>query len=187
MQEIQQEIHAFGFNNDIALSFLQFLEPKKLRMLNRHFASKYLPKSVNISGFDAYQSYIKYCHTFHVTTIEEVRASFWRRSYFDNAMYQDYIPIGWTPASVKKLTIYSDYCNDIIIGENIEILTIESSHNNSIVIPDNVREIYISLNFKGTITRWPETEYELFEEEETASVTEDGLDYDMSDYDDFWD
>jgi hypothetical protein len=181
-----EQIHDFDFSKDLVLGFLQFAEPSVLRQLTRGFASKQVPSRVNISGMTTYRDYVRYCQTFGVDTIQEVRQTFWRRSHFVPEVI-DNAPIGWTPASAKKLTIYSDYDNEIVVGQNIEILSIEASQNKTIVIPNNVREIYLGKNFQGVIIRWPETEYTLFVDEDDEEVSLDEEDYGYEfDFDDIW-
>lgn len=181
-----QQIHDFDFSEDLVLGFLKFAEPEVLRKLSRYFVSKNMPKRINISGQDSYRKYIRYCLTFNVDSIEEVRVTFWHQWWnWGNPAQHIYVydPIGWAPSSVTTLTVYSEYDNEIIIGENIKVLRIESTLSQDIVIPDNVEEIYLGSKFRGNIIKWPKGDYLVVSEEQEETAPLD-YEWDEDDYDD---
>ncbi len=69
--------------------------------------------------------------------------------------------VGWTPASVKKLTIdVYDHC-DYRIADTIEDLTLNRASELEFQLPSSIKRLRLESRFEGRIAWWPEALEEL--------------------------
>ena len=142
-------------NNDCFTSIFQFLPRAdliNLIKLNTEFATKYFPKKIIIRTFDEALQFYNWCQAFDTSNLQEVTYKICDLRW--DARVPEGVFIGWTPSTVKKLTVnvYNNF--DFVIMDTIEDLTLDRASDVEFYIPDSVKRLCLEKRFNGRICSW---------------------------------
>jgi hypothetical protein len=145
-------------NNDCFSLIAQFMPRKESVKLTPETAVNNFPKKVVIKSFDEALQFYTWCHTFDTSNLEEV-------TYCICDMRWGAVPegafVGWTPPSVKKLSInVYNHC-DYRIMDTVEDLTLNQASNLDFNLHDSIKKLHLEKRFDGRITWWPDALEEL--------------------------
>jgi hypothetical protein len=141
-------------NTDCFAHISQFMPRKEAVKLTTETAAMNFPKKVVLKSFDEARQFYNWCQTFDTSNLEEV-------SYVICDMRWEVVQegafVGWTPPSVKKLTIdVYNHC-DYYILDGIEDLTINRASEMEFHLPDSIKRLRLEKRFEGRIAWWPDS------------------------------
>jgi hypothetical protein len=145
-------------NNDCLSHITQFMPRVEAVKLTTDSAVKNFPKKVVLKSFDEALQFFNWCQMFDTSNLEEV-------TYQIYDMRWDAVPegafVGWTPPSVKKLTIdVYNHC-DYRIMDTVEELSLNRGADLVFNLPDSIKRLRLESRFEGRIGWWPEALEEL--------------------------
>jgi hypothetical protein len=134
----------------------EYLEPTQAMRLNRTFVKRFFPRSVEVVGLSQLQKFYGVVETLTLDTsrLEEVRI------VLDDETGTE--PIGWVPASVRKLSLYVNGIVDIDIPNTVVDVTMEMySYYQALDLPDSVKKLTLMRDFDAIVRHWPNSLEEL--------------------------
>jgi hypothetical protein len=145
-------------NNDCFSLISQFMPRADAVKLTTETVAKNFPKKVVIKSFDEALQFYTWCQTFDTSNLEEV-------TYRIYDMRWGAVPegafVGWTPPSVKKLTIDVYNQCDYRILDTVEELSLNRGTELDFNLPDSIKRLRLEKRFEGRITWWPDALEEL--------------------------
>lgn len=162
-------------NTDCLTAIAEFAGPKQAMKISPFFVKKMFPSSILIRNYAQLTQFRKWAQLFDTSNLVEVRIVIKETAFYEqlillgdriqteqvppnperpDGQWVDY-PIGWVPASVKKLTIDDTVGVQFEIADTVEELVIENSYyGDSVTIPDSVQTLHLLAGFEGLVRRW---------------------------------
>lgn len=164
-------------NTDCLTVIAEFADPKEAMKISPFFVKKMFPSSILIRNYKQLSQFLKWARLFDTSNLVEVRIVIDETAFYEQLMilgerilteqvppnpdrpdglFVEY-PIGWVPASVKKLTICDKVGVPLEIADTIEELSLEHCYyyGNAIHLPDSVQSLHLLAGFEGLVGRWP--------------------------------
>ncbi len=133
-------------NNDCFSLITQFMPRSEAVKLTTESAAKNFPRKVVLESFDDALQFYHWCQVFDTSNLKEVTYRIYERGTG---------VIGWTPPSVKKLTIdVYNHC-DYSIMNTVEELSLSRGDGVVFNLPDSIKCLRLERMFEGRIGWWP--------------------------------
>jgi len=139
-------------NTDCFSLISQFMPRAEAVKLTTETAAKNFPKKVVLKSFDEALQFYNWCQSFDTSNLEEV-------TYRICELRWGAVPegafVGWTPPSVKKLTLDVYNTVDYVIMDGIEELSLNRASEMQFDLPDSIKRLRLEKRFEGRIEKWP--------------------------------
>jgi hypothetical protein len=143
-------------NTDCLSHITQFMPRVEAVKLTTDSAVRNFPKKVVLKSFDEALQFFNWCQMFDTSNLEEVTYQIYDMNWTPEDAF-----VGWTPPSVKKLTIdVYNHC-DYRIMDTIEELSLNRGAYVVFNLPDSIKRLRLENRFEGLIGWWPEALEEL--------------------------
>lgn len=136
-------------NIDCLSNIAQFLAPSEAVRIDMGMAVKNFPKKIKLRDYTEVEEFVKWCHHFDTSNLQEVEYSI-----FDMVSFRRNMVFGWVPPSVKKLTLRVYNEGVFQIPDTVEELCLDHCCAD-LHLPDSIKKLVLERRFKGRITTWP--------------------------------